>query len=96
MRVKSNSEPVCVTSVISASAKRFVDAELVSKVFWALAKVSYRPTDSALVGLGKMAKGKAKELEDENVLLVMHAMGRLAMESGQRRGRGVRVAIHRR
>ena len=66
----------------SVSAKRDIDAELVSKVFWALAKVSYRPTDSALVGLGKMAKGKAKELEDENVLLVMHAWGVLRWNPG--------------
>ena len=86
VRVKSNSEPRRTKRLCaSVSAKRDIDAELVSKVFWALAKVSYRPTDSALVGLGKMAKGKAKELEDENVLLVMHALGRLAMESATTR-----------
>jgi len=66
----------------AVSAKRDIDAELVSKVFWALAKVNYRPTDSTLVGLGRMAKGRARELEDENILLVMHAWGVLRWNPG--------------
>ena len=66
----------------SVSAKRDIDAELVSKVFWALAKVNFRPSDSTLVALGRMAKSRGKELEDENVLLIMHAWGVLRWNPG--------------
>ena len=64
-------EALCAT----VASKRDIDAELVAKVFWALAKVNYRPKDSTLVALAKMAKGRASELDEENAVLVLHAWG---------------------
>jgi hypothetical protein len=66
----------------AVTVKRDIDAELVSKVFWALAKVNFRPSDSTLVALGRMAKSRGKELEYENFLLIMHAWGVLRWNPG--------------
>jgi len=67
----------------AVAAKHDVDVELVAKVFWGLAKVNYRPRDSTLVGLARMAKSRAKELSDDNILLIMHAWGVLRWNPGE-------------
>ena len=67
----------------AVATKRDIDAELVAKVFWTLAKVNYKPQDSTLVGLAKMAKGRANELDDENLIIIMHAWGVLRWNPGE-------------
>ena len=67
----------------AVSSKHDVDVELVAKVFWGLAKVNYRPSEQALVGLARLAKSRARELSDENILLIMHAWGVLRWNPGE-------------
>lgn len=67
----------------AVSTKHDVDVELVAKVFWGLAKVNYRPSEQALIGLARLAKSRAKELSDDNILLIMHAWGVLRWNPGE-------------
>ena len=65
------------------ASKQDIDAELVAKVFWGIGKVNYKSTGATLGALARMAKSRANELEQENILLIMHAWGVLRWNPGE-------------